>query len=266
MLRGRNPKARAFARAAQRSAQLARRASRIGCFGDRAHDCQPACSGGDHGGRVSRMNTANRKERHGCVRRRVTHQIEACSCPSRLGRSRVNGSDADVVDSEQIVSRSYRRGRVSTGCVDLRGTVRRKPDEQILADDLAGSRDRHIVLTDVDTIGARGTRDRGMVVDDQQSSQLPTQAGRLPCDGLQLVVCERLVAQLHDLHAAGDRGAQHVVQRAPARVGVAYEIQPRSCETSAALIADTRLFVAEIRPFDAEVRASPHRLSLARAG
>ena len=62
-------------------------------------------------------------------------------------------------------------------------------------------------------------RDGGAVVDDQQGAQPLAQRPRGVGDRDQLVVGQVLLAQLHDLHAPGHRGAQEVRKIAPAGGG-----------------------------------------------
>ena len=91
-------------------------------------------------------------------------------------------------------------------------------------------------------------RDERPVVDDQQRAEPLAQRPRGVGDSRQLVVGEMLLAQLHDVHAAGDRPAQQVRQGACAgRGGVggrligdrpAHEVQPRGGQTSAPLGAE----------------------------
>ena len=116
--------------------------------------------------------------------------------------------------------------------------MRGEPDQHVGAEQLAHLGDGHVVLADVHAVGAGLARDERPVVDDQERAEALAQRVRGVGDGGQLFVAELLVAQLHDLHAAGDRGVQHVGQRAPAGVGVADEVEPRGGQPLAALGAE----------------------------
>ncbi len=72
----------------------------------------------------------------------------------------------------------------------------------------------------------------------KQRAETLAQGARGVGHGDELFVAELLVAQLHDVDAAGDRRADHLGQRAPAGVGVAHEIEPRGGQSLAALGAD----------------------------
>src|SRR4029077_16540998 len=147
---------------------------------------------------------------------------------------------------------------------DLRAGVGREADQQVRSDQLAHFGDRHVPLPPVYPLGTPLPAGGPPVVYDQQRAQALAQ--RVPGIGAghQLLVGELLVAQLHDLHAAGDRGAQHVGQRPPAGSGVAHQVQPRGREPRAPVGAKVhsghRFAVSQERPWPATV-ASINRMS-----
>ena len=87
-------------------------------------------------------------------------------------------------------------------------------DQHVRTDQLADLAHGHVVLAHMHPVGARLARDERTVVDDQQRAEPLAQRARGVGDDQQLVVGKVLLAQLHDVHAAGDRGAQEVCQLA----------------------------------------------------
>ena len=85
-------------------------------------------------------------------------------------------------------------------------------------------------------VGAGGRDEVGTVVEDQQRTGVVAQAARDRGRGEQLVVARRLVAQLHDVDAAGERRDEHVGELAAARQQVAYEVQARVPQAGAAVV------------------------------
>ena len=116
------------------------------------------------------------------------------------------------------------------------------------ADQLAHLRDRHVVLPDVHPVGAHLARDVRAVVDDQQRAEPLAERSRGVGDRDQLLVGKVLLAQLHDVHAAGDRLAQQAGQRGSGGGGVGArpigdrptdEVQPRGGEARAPIGAES---------------------------
>ncbi len=68
----------------------------------------------------------------------------------------MDGADPDVV-----------RARADRG-IDLVGRVGRESHDQSVADDLPCTRDRGVVLTDMNSVDARRDRQVGPVIEDQQ--------------------------------------------------------------------------------------------------
>ena len=91
----------------------------------------------------------------------------------------------------------------------------------------AGLRDRHVVLPDVDAVGARGDREVRPVVDEQQRAGRRAERPGLGGRGQDLLVAGVLLAQLHEVDAAAQRGLQHLGQGAPA--GAAPGDQVEAC-------------------------------------
>ena len=102
-------------------AQLARPRSGVGGVGQRAHDRDPLGAGvAAPAPTLAGRDPADREERHRRVRRRVADELEPDGRAARLGRRRVDGPDADVVDVAPPPRRS-----ASGECVE-RPTSRRR--------------------------------------------------------------------------------------------------------------------------------------------
>ena len=153
----------------------------------------------------------------------VAHQLEADGRAPGLGRGRVDRADADVVDEPRVDR------------VDLRRRVGGEPDQHVGADELAHLAHRHVLLADVHAVGAHLARDERAVVDDQQRAESLAERPRGVGDRDELLVREVLLAQLHDVDAAGDRRAQELGQRGARS---ADEVQPRSGQTCAPVGAE----------------------------
>ena len=135
----------------------------------------------------------------------------------------MHGPDAEVVGAVRV------RG------VDLRRAVRRAADQRVRPRELAGARDRHVVLPDVGAVGA-GSRDEvGPVVEDEEGAgggaQLTGDGGRREQVGVGRV----LLAQLEDVHAAGEGGREDVGERAAAGPGAGDEVEAGAVEAVAAV-------------------------------
>ncbi len=90
--------------------------------------------------------------------------------------------------------------------------MRGEADHHVGTDQLPHLPDRHVLLAHVYPVGARLQRHRGAVVDDQQRSQLYTDRASSVHNLCELAVAKALLAQLHDVHTAGDRRAQDIGQ------------------------------------------------------
>ena len=212
------------------SAQLACRTLGVNGVRDRAQDAYPTGAGGEHLAKVLCVDPTDRKERHGRVGGRVAHELQAHRGTPGLGRGGMDGTHADVVGTGGAGGRAIgaRAGRDS---VDLSRRMGREPDQHVRPDQLADLAHGHVVLSDVHYIGAGLTRDEGSVVDDEQRAVPLTE---LPCEARQRqqpLVVQGLLAQLHDVHAAGHRARQERGRIAPGGRAVAHEIQPRDGET-----------------------------------
>ena len=109
-------------------------------------------------------------------------------------------------------------------------------EDRLLAADPAGPRDRQVVLTQVQHVRAGGQRDVGPVVDREQG--VVAGAGvreHLQCGELGLRL-ERtvaaLVAQLHDVHAAGQRGVEELGEVPALGAGVGAQVEAGGVESS----------------------------------
>ena len=129
--------------------------------------------------------------------------------------------------------------------------MRGEPDQHVWADQLARLCHGHVVLADVHAVGCGRARDERAVVDDQQRAERLAHGARRARQLGQLVVAEALVAQLHDVHAAGDRAAEQALQLAQARRrGVeargAHQIQTRAGQARTPALAEivARLLIA----------------------
>ena len=94
---------------------------------------------------------------------------------------------------------------------------------------------RHVVLAHVHPVGARLGRDAGRSLTISSAPSRSHSALRGEATADELVVGEVLLAQLHDVDAAGDRGAQQVGQlalRRPHAVGHAAHTRYRRARSS----------------------------------
>ena len=165
------------------------------------------------------------------VRGGVADELRAHRGTAELSGGGVHRSDADVVDVRRAV------GRGPHGRVDLTGGVGGEPDEHVGADDLAHLGYGHVGLPNVDTVGAHGGGDVGAVVEDEQRAVGVARVGRHARGFGEELVLQVLLAQLNHVDAAGDRGGEEVAQVAIARHAIAHEVQARSREARAALLA-----------------------------
>ncbi len=178
-------------------------------LGQRPHDDDALGARVDDSIDVARVDATDREPRHLGVARGVRHELDTDGGTARLRRRRVDGPDADVVDSG-------RRRRV-----DLRRTVRREADDPILADGGARLSHRDVVLTDMDTVGTARRRKVRPVVDDEQRTVLTAARGETLRGGEHLGIGSVLAAQLHDVDTAAQRGVDE-----RERLRVADEVQP----------------------------------------
>ncbi len=162
---------------------------------------------------VGGLDAADGKEGHRGMGGRVADELEAHGRPPWLGRGGMDGSDADVVGPGR-----HRR-------VDLLGAVGREADEPLVAYLGSGLWHRGIVLADVDAVGVDCRGQIRSVVEDEQRAVLGAQGAKAPAGDEDLLVVGVLAAQLHDVDAALEGGAQKMVG-----AGVADEVQPRACQ------------------------------------
>ena len=157
---------------------------------------------------------------HGLCRR---ESAAAARTRSRPGAGRPglvgvgqHGPDAEVVDRLLDGGRGIWPAVVG-GAADQRRSV---------ADDVAGHRQRQIVLAQVQHVGAGGPGDVGAVVDGEQcavpaAASASISSAASSCAGLQraesLLAGRALVAELDDVHPAGQRGVGEFGEDRPAR-------------------------------------------------
>src|SRR5579884_1689974 len=166
---------------------------------DRAHDGDSASARRHDGGKRARIDAADREERQARVLPRVGDQLEADGGSARLGRCRVHGPDADVVDGQ-----AGRR-------VDLSLAVSREADQALGAEQCPGSLGRGVVLPEMDPVRAHGLDEVGPVVEDQRHAVAFAEARVAAARRDDLLVLGGLDPQLHDLDAALQCGVQVLI-------------------------------------------------------
>ena len=113
-------------------------------------------------------------------------------------------------------------------------------DQPAGADDVAGDRQRQVVLAEVQHVGARGAGDVGPVVDGEQRAVPPRRVGehlergefaaRLQRAEL-LLAGRALVAQLDDVDAARQRGVGELGEVTAFAAGVGAQVEPGGRES-----------------------------------
>ena len=206
--------------------QLAGRGLGILCVGDRPQHAHAAGAGGEHLVDVAGVQPADREEGHMRVLGGVAHELGAHRRAPRLRWRLVHRSDTDVVDERGICR------------IDLRGCVRREPDDRGVSHDLAHLRRGQVVLSDVHAVGPHLGSDPRAVVDDEENVEAAAERLRGMGDSGQLVVCQELLAQLHDVDAARRRRAHEVGEAATRRRRSEHEVEPRAAQARAPLGTD----------------------------
>ena len=112
-----------------------------------------------------------------------------------LGRSRKKRTEADVVRL------------LLKGGSGLRGAVGGEADEFARADEAAGFGDGLVVLPDMNAVGARGSDEFGMVVEEEGNSSRAAERSEVLGDGEDLLGGEFFGAELEDLDSASEHGA-----------------------------------------------------------
>src|SRR5450759_5569729 len=152
--------------------QLERRAQRQGGTpgvpggGDGAQHAHAPRAGVEHAQDVLAVDPADREERDVGVSRGVADELRADGGTSGLGGRGVDGADADVVDVWVALGRDARGG------VDMQRGVGGEPDQHVRPHDLARLLHRHVVLADMDAVGADRRGDVRPVVEDEQRAEL----------------------------------------------------------------------------------------------
>ena len=164
---------------------------------------------------VAGVDPADGEERRGGVGGGVAHQVQPHRGAAGLGRRGVDGADPDVVDLG-----------LGAGRVDLRGRVGGQPDDAVGTDQGARLRHRHVVLADVDAVGAGCGHQVGPVVEDERHAVRAAHRAR---SGARWPRWPRrsasLSAQLDDV----DAPAQRLLQEGIGLLA-ADEVQPRGLE------------------------------------
>ena len=187
----------------RRPALAARRAALgVGGLGQRAHDRDPrARRPRATAPTLPVVDPADREERDGRVR----------APRSARARGRPPAGPAWSASRARGRRRCSRRRRA--GRVDLVGRVRREPDEPLVADELAGPRDRQVVLADVDPVGAGAARTRSGRSLRMNSAPCARAGGREPPRrGEDRLVGAVLHPQLDDVDAAAQRRLEERVR------------------------------------------------------
>ena len=106
--------------------------------------------------------------------------------------------------------------------VELLGRVGRQPDQQVGPDTAAHLGHRLVVLAHVDAVGPTLEREVGAVVEPEERIVLVADRAKASRRAQDRLVVGVLVAQLHHVHAAAQRGGQHVLGRR-----FDHEVKPR---------------------------------------
>jgi len=165
------------------------------------------------------------------------YQLQARSRAPRLGRCGPAWADAEIV----AVGGPETGGRRGNWV----GVVGRQADQRVRPDDLPRHAQRQVALTQVECVGTGRADNIGAVVDCEQRS---VPAGRVREDLARCQLVARLeraeplltdrtfVAQLDDVHAAGQGGVGEPGQVAVLTAGVGTQIQPRRRETGSRFV------------------------------
>jgi len=152
------------------------------------HDRHAFGSSARHGAYVGTVDPADGEERDCRPGGGVSDELQAHRRPARLGGSGVHGPHSYVVDPPRVVHLARRVGR--------------EPDQALRPDDRSRLRHGHIVLTEVNPVGARGGDQLRPVVEDEQHAVIAAGAPEALRDGDDLLVRAVLDPQLDDVDAA----------------------------------------------------------------
>jgi glycine oxidase len=215
----------------QGGAQGERGALRISGVADGAQHAYARSARVEHGHHVLAVDAPDREERDVGVGGGVGHQLGADRGASELGGCGMDGTHADVVHMGGTIGCGW------DGRVDLRWRMRGQSDQHVWPHDFAGLRDGHVALAHVNAVGAYRRGDVGAVVENEQGPVGIAGVGRHRGRFGEELVLEVLLAQLHHVHTARDRGRQEVREVAVAGHAVAHEVQARGRQARAALLA-----------------------------
>jgi hypothetical protein len=195
------------ASSSSRSARAARSGSSAAAIARSTHSRR--APGVDRLGRVARIEAADREERHRGVLGGVADQLEADGRAPGLGRGLVDRADADVVDQRRVDSRRSRCGACVESPISMSGPTSSRTSA-------TGMSSWPTCTPSAPT--SLATEGRSLTISSAPSRSHSARAALATAS--QLLVGQVLLAQLHDLDASGDRGAQQVrklAASAPAR-------------------------------------------------
>lgn len=214
----------------QPRAQFPRGIGGVAGLGDRAYDDDPARAGGDHFVDRAEVDPSDREPRP-----RDTGQVgiggrayefEADGGAAGLRGRRPHGSDAEVVESG-----------LGAGGGELVGVVGRQAQCDVAAENAARSRAGQVALAEVQDGRAGDGRDISPIVDGPQST---VPLGDLAQDAEVLEFLggfERLVAQLHDVDAAGVGRVDELGEVPSIAAGISAQVEPGGGEQHAASVS-----------------------------
>ena len=158
----------------------------------------------------------------------------ACSAAWRISSSPVAGRPAFVGVSQTgptLIWSGRAAPSAAHGGVDLLRRVCREPDQRVRSGRRACLGHGHVVLPDVDAVGAAVLDEVGAVVEDEQRvMRVRRGAERLRHRDQFLRAAGCLLAQLDDPGAAAERRVEQRFQAARRWQPVAHEIQPRGAQ------------------------------------
>lgn len=199
----------------QLGAQGTRCAFRVRRFGEGPHHNDARRARCHHLGHARTVNAPNGEPRlHGCRCSDPSHQFQSRSGTPRLRRRRPDRPDGEVVD----LGITFRLAR-------LREDVRRTPDQHGVAHQMSRLRGGEIVLPDMHHVDVSQHGDVRTIVDATQGA-VPLRSGTQHGDVLEgFARLHRLVAELHDVHAAGEDGVEEVRELLHAAVSIGTAVQ-----------------------------------------
>lgn len=211
--------------------QFPRGLGRVVGLGDRAHDDDPARTGGDHVVDRVEIDPSDREPRMRDTGDPVgiggrTHEVETDGGAAGLGGRRPYRPDAEVVEP-----------LLGAGGLELGGAMSGEAQGDPVAHDATRGRPRQVALAEVQHGCSRCRGDVGAVVHGPEAA-MPL--GDLAQDAEQLELLggfERLVPQLHDVDAARVGRVDELGEVAPITAGVGAQVEPGGGEQHAASVS-----------------------------